>query len=68
MLFINILEGIYSGEGNTNIELSSTVSVTITGAGVNKTILCGNQTNDFFTIAKGSNIITIENMSMVNWF
>ena len=66
VLFIHVLEGIYSGEGNTNIELSSTVSVTITGAGVNKTILCGNQTDDFFTIAKGSNIITIENMSMVN--
>ena len=65
-LFVHILEGIYSGEGNTNIGLSSTVSVTITGAGVNKTILCGNQINDFFTVSAGTNIITIENMSMIN--
>ena len=65
-IFVYILEGIYSGDGNTNIELSCTVNITITGSGINKTILCGNQTNDFFKIVAGDSLVTIENMTIVN--
>ncbi|MCC7553665.1 MAG: Ig-like domain repeat protein, partial [Methanobacteriaceae archaeon] len=62
---IYILEGVYSGYGNTNLIFPSSLNLTVIGEG-NKTIIDGQQESDFVTITPGSNFVTIENLSVIN--
>ena len=60
---VQIADGIYSGEGNTNITINR--SMTITGQSQNKTIINGSGTNWIFNIGSGVTV-TILNLTMTN--
>ncbi|WP_296882392.1 right-handed parallel beta-helix repeat-containing protein [uncultured Methanobrevibacter sp.] len=65
-IFINIVEGVYAGDLNTNLELSSMNNVTIVGAGIEKTIIDGNNEKIFARITEGKNKITLVNLTIKN--
>ncbi len=60
---INIADGTYSGEGNTNISINR--NMTITGQSQNKTIINGSGNNWIFNISSGVTV-TILNLTMTN--
>ncbi|WP_179288744.1 beta strand repeat-containing protein, partial [Methanobacterium bryantii] len=66
-IIIHLLEGTYSGAGNTNITLPGTMNITIIGDGVNKTIIDGESTTNWiFNITLGKGLITLDSLSLIN--
>ncbi|MCC7561769.1 MAG: hypothetical protein KO253_02960 [Methanobrevibacter arboriphilus] len=67
-IFIHLSEGIYEGiGGNSNIKLLSNVNVTISGSGMNNTILRGNRTTWAFLKMDGECLSTIANLTITNY-
>ncbi|MCZ3365608.1 right-handed parallel beta-helix repeat-containing protein [Methanobacterium veterum] len=63
---IHLLEGIYSGVGNTNVTLPGTLNLTILGDGIDKSIINGENTNWIFNITLGDGLITLKNFQIIN--
>ncbi len=63
-LRVHIAEGIYSGSGNVNITLPGSVNITISGVGMNKTVLYGNLSDWAFYNNFGEGISTIANLTI----
>ena len=60
---VNIANGVYSGDGNTNITISRNMN--IIGQSQEKTVINGTGTNWIFNISSGVNVI-IQNMTITN--
>lgn len=60
---IEIADGIYTGEGNTNITISK--SITITGQSRTGTIIDGSKSSHIFSILNGYNV-TIKDLTLQN--
>ena len=65
-IVINIAEGTFAGDLNTGLSLSSMNNITLIGAGINKTIIDGENINYFATITDGKNIVIISNLTIKN--
>ena len=65
-IVIHIGEGIYSGDLNTGLKLSSVSNLTLIGAGTDKTLIDGENTTYFATISKGENKIVISDLTIKN--
>lgn len=65
-IVIHITEGTYVGDLNAKLILSSKNNITLVGAGINKTIIDGENTNYFATITDGQNKVSIANLSIRN--
>ena len=64
---VYVLEGTYRGISNTNITVFSSVSISIIGAGKNKTIIDGENKNWFLNILSGTGgSVNLYNMTIVN--
>ena len=63
---INIGEGTYAGDLNTELTLSSINNITLVGAGIGKTIIDGENTNYFATIVTGENKVIVSNLTVQN--
>ena len=61
---VHVLEGTYSGTLNTNIDIPTTIYLTIVGEGTNKTIISDNTANYFLTILAGDKHFTLANMTL----
>lgn len=67
VIIINILEGNYTGLGNTNITTFSSLNITIVGEGKDKTVIDGENKNWFMKILAGKDgSISLYNMTLVN--
>ena len=66
VVVVNVLEGNYTGELNTNITLYSSLDITIAGEGQNKTVIDGRDLDWFLNIKGGSGIVKIANMTIAN--
>ena len=60
---VNIADGTYTGENNTNININK--NMTIKGQSQQNTIINGTNTAQIFTIATGKNV-TIQNLTLTN--
>ena len=65
-VIIYIGEGIYNGELNTLLELSSMNNITLVGEGINKTILDGENNTFLATITSGNNKVIFSNLCIRN--
>ena len=63
---INIAEGTYTGDLNTQLLLSSMNNITIVGAGIGKTVIDGENINNFATITDGKNKVVVSNLTIQN--
>ncbi len=66
VVVVNVLEGNYSGELNTNITVFSSLDITIAGEGQNKTIIDGRDLDWFLNVKAGQGIVKIANMTIAN--
>ncbi|MGL6297680.1 MAG: hypothetical protein ACRC1M_00775 [Methanobacteriaceae archaeon] len=62
---IKLAEGKYSGAANNSLHISNNKNITIIGAGVNKTIINGSNTNRLFNVDTGSSL-TLINLTIAN--
>ena len=60
---VQIADGVYSGDGNTNLTISK--NMTITGQSQDKTIINGTGTNWIFNVSDDVNF-TIQNLTIIN--
>ncbi len=65
-IVIHIMEGTYTGDLNTGLILSSMNNLTLTGEGMDKTIIDGNGTSSFARITMGKNKVVFSNMTIMN--
>lgn len=66
VVVVKVLEGIYTGELNTNITVFSSMDVSIIGEGQNKTIIDGRDLDWFLNIKAGQGIVRIADMTIAN--
>ena len=66
VIVVRVLEGTYSGEGNTNLTVASSLDITIVGDGRNKTLIDGKDLDWFLNIATGNGIVKVANMTVAN--
>ena len=65
-IIIHIGEGIYTGDLNTALDLSSMNNITLMGAGADKTIIDGENTSTFATVSNGNKKVTISDLTIKN--
>ena len=66
VIVVRVLEGTYSGEGNTNLTVASSLDITIVGDGRNKTVIDGRDLDWFLNIATGNGIVKVANITVAN--
>ena len=66
VIVVRVLEGTYSGEGNTNLTVASSLDITIVGDGRNKTLIDGRDLDWFLNVATGNGIVKVANMTVAN--
>ena len=63
---IYLKDEIYSGEGNTNLTLSSAGNLRIIGKGIGKTFITGDNANYFAHVEIGQNVVLISDLTIIN--
>ncbi|WP_406536929.1 hypothetical protein [Methanobrevibacter sp.] len=63
---IHLAEGTYTGDLNTNLTISSMNEITLIGAGIDKTIIDGENANAFVKITEGKYTIVLSNLTIEN--
>ncbi|WP_298502060.1 hypothetical protein [uncultured Methanobrevibacter sp.] len=63
---INIVEGIYTGDLNTGLTITSLSNVTLVGEGIDKTIIDGENATVFAKITEGNNKVTLKDLTIQN--
>ena len=63
---VYLKEGTYSGDLNTGLTISSINNITIIGAGLNKTVINGNDSTYFAIINQGKNKVIVSNLTIKN--
>ena len=63
---IHLLEGTYSGAGNTNVTLPGALNITLIGEGISKTVINGENTNWIFNVTLGDGLITLKDFQIIN--
>ena len=67
-IVIHIESGIYSGELNTNLNISSFNNITLMGSGRDNTVIDGENSNYLAKITEGLNKIAFTNLTIKNMF
>ena len=63
---IHLTEGNYTGDLNANLTLPSSFNITLIGAGMDKTIIDGENASYFAKITEGKYIINVADMTIIN--
>ena len=66
VIVVRVLQGTYTGEGNTNLTVASSLDITIVGDGRDKTIIDGRDLDWFLNIATGNGIVKVADMTVAN--
>ena len=66
VIVVRVLQGTYSGEGNTNLTVASSLDITIVGDGRNKTVIDCRDLDWFLNIATGNGIVKVADMTVAN--
>ncbi len=65
-IIVHIGEGVFTGDLNTGLTLSSNTNITLMGAGMDKTIIDGENNTTFVEITRGNNKVTVSDLTIQN--